>query len=271
MNGRSDESTAAQLRRIEQSVNRIVAVCSEVPAAAAAFGTMACQMRLLALNGVVQASKVPGLGGRALAVLGEFLSELPGQISPEVSQLEESCRVLATAMAQCAYLMRRYHRLLAGLLATMAHLDPDRASSRDSFNALRVEAVDHILHPGLLMRAGAHQQENLLHLHRCCVLIATRLVEQLKQAAQLMRATEGPVECITAIRAMAQYLAFCLKSEAAHLPSGGDQFGHLAETIRHSLIELDEKIVRMRSALAGGLARLQQIMRGTVHEEPQVV
>ena len=214
---------------------------------------------------------MPGHGGRALAVLGEFLSGLPGQIAPEVSQLEASCRVLAAAMAQCAYLMRRYQRLLAGLLAAMASLESDRDPAREAFNALSPSAVDLVLDPRRLAGADALQQENLRHLHRCCVGTVTRLIEQLKQAARLVRVAEGQVERITAIRAMARHLAFCLKSEAAHLPTGGDQFAHLAETMRLSITDLDEKIVRMREALAGGLARLERLSQGKAYEESHAV
>lgn len=109
------QHTVSQLLACNREMSRVFGACITVQNTAHGLRRTTRDMELLARNGVARAARIDGDDGRPLLALADILSGLPGQIGPEVDELESLCDTLARHTADCSHDVRIYTQLVSGL------------------------------------------------------------------------------------------------------------------------------------------------------------
>ena len=83
------------LEKYTTDIERVFNIGVEVLNGARSMRRISFELKLLAINGIIQAAKIGNNQGQSLITLSGFLSDLPSQIAPELNNLEQLTGVMA--------------------------------------------------------------------------------------------------------------------------------------------------------------------------------
>lgn len=258
------DRTSTVLDQFMTDINSLFRICTAVTNFARAMNAMVREIELLAMNGVVHAAKITDGQGKPLLALGEFLTDLPKRISPEVRELETWCNHVAKNTAKCSDLVRRFHQHLSCFLVMLYQSCEEDFSSIERFAALNLTRVSGIasLVKGLEWdKMPPLCQTNMKFLAAQCQTNIAETTRLLKASERHLQRAHLPAENIKALGITARYLALYISVEAAALRESQSSFHNLAVTINETIDRLEQQFRIMHQTIAEGsdlLKRLSQ-------------
>ncbi len=252
-----------ELFEYNRQVNRVFGVCVDVQNTARPLARLANQMELLARNGVVHAAKLDLDLGRPLSVLTSFLSELPDQIGPIVSDIERTCGELAKAVAESTSRIRIYYLEVQTLLDIAARcrveVEHRRYTTTADLDALKACLTAVELAPSEMRAVDT--------IHR-------RARGNLMAVAQLVNGSQKYIEevraCIDELRRttrMSRYVSQCVRVEVSQVSGQAGRFTSFADQVASTVDVLEERLNALGNLSRDGRALLGALAEGVSADE----
>ncbi|MEO1339337.1 MAG: hypothetical protein AAFV29_27100, partial [Myxococcota bacterium] len=251
------EAMIPELFEYNRQVNRVFGVCVDVQNTARPLARLASQMELLARNGVVHAAKLDLDLGRPLSVLTSFLSELPDQIGPSITNIERTCGQLAVAVSDCTNRIRTYYLQIRTMIQ-IAERHKIRVPHR------RYTTINDLDELRACFETAALSETE----RKGVDLVYARARQNLVTVAQLVEGSQKHIEdvrlCIEELRRttrMSRYVSQCVRVEVSQVSGQEGRFTSFADQVAVTVDILEERL----NAL-GNLSRDGRSLLGTLAE-----
>ena len=252
-----------ELFEYNRQVNRVFGVCVDVQNTARPLARLASQMELLARNGVVHAAKLDLDLGRPLSVLTSFLSELPDQIGPIITSVENTCGELAIAVADCTNRIRVYYLQVRTLL-NIAERHGARIPHRRYTTTADLDELSACLE-GLPLSDSERDSVGL---------IVDRARDNLKTVAQLVEGAQTHIETVRAsleelrrTARMSRYVSQCVRVEVSQVSGQAGRFTSFADQVASTVDVLEERLNALGNLSRDGRSLLGALAEGVSADE----
>lgn len=231
------------IRKYIQDITSVFALGVDVLNVSRSLKTISLDLKLLAINGIVQAAKIGNNQGQSLITLSGFLSALPQQIAPELADLEGLTNQLARQITICSITVRRFVNYSITLdktikKATVAKVKIDPKE----FNIYSTRTLQRLKHLPVMNEFEPLMKENILILAQKNLDLMLVLNNYLLSSLTIIIRTRKKIERIRQNGFVANYMGSNIAIESAYLYSGKKDFEALVTNIKNIVLALNEKL-----------------------------
>ncbi len=231
------------IKKYMQDITQVFALGVDVLNVSRSLKTISLDLKLLAINGIVQAAKIGNNQGQSLITLSGFLSALPQQIAPELADLEGLTNQLARQITICSITVRRFVNYSITLDKTIksAFVKKIRVDSKD-LNIYSTKVLLRLKHLPALNELEPLMKENVLLLAQKNLDLMLVLNNYLFSSLARIIRTRKKIERIRQNGFIANYMGTNIAIESAYLYSGKKDFEALVSNIKNIVIALNDKL-----------------------------
>lgn len=232
------------LERYKKKVTDVFSLGVEVPDVARSLKTISLDLKLLAVNGIVQAARIGDHQGQSLITLSGFLSDLPLQIAPELEQLESLANKLSTEITIASISVRKfmiYSLSLSSFVKNILERSGSRYSDSD-INLMNSRELLSIARNPLFRNATDQEKKNLEYLAGKNLKIIVKLSDLLAKADSTINSSRLKIEKIRRNGFIANYMGSNILIESAYLTKKDQNFSDLVNNIRQIVKSLNQKL-----------------------------
>lgn len=231
------------IKKYIQDITNVFALGVDVLNVSRSLKTISLDLKLLAINGIVQAAKIGNNQGQSLITLSGFLSALPQQIAPELADLEGLTNQLARQITICSITVRRFVNYSLTLDKTIksAFVKKIRVDAKD-LNIYSTKVLLRMKHLPALNELEPLMKENVLILAQKNLDLMLVLNNYLFSSLSIIIRTRKKIERIRQNGFIANYMGTNIAIESAYLYSGKKDFEALVSNIKNIVIALNDKL-----------------------------
>lgn len=235
-------------------ITRVFSIGVDVLNGSRSLKNISLDLKLLAINGIVQAAKIGTNQGQSLITLSGFLSDLPIQIAPELEELEQISSQFARQLTICSIAVRRYLNYSSTLRNLIARV---LKNARSAYNADDFNLLD----PKVLAKLGNHvafkdipqyDKENIIRFANRNQQVIELINNLLYDAYTLMKKAQKKLDSIKRNGFIANYMGSNILIESSYLSSDQKSFSGLVENIKNIVKTLDEQLMKISESLSHG-------------------
>ncbi len=245
---------SAVIDKYISDITQVFSLAVDVLNGARSLKGISLDLKLLAINGIVQASKIGTNQGQSLITLSGFLSDLPVQIEPELVDLEQTASIFSLQLTDCSTAVRRFLKYSEALSQMINRLLRDRRSTYNAsdFNLLDVRVLARLHLDNAFTDISEIDRENLKTLAQRNIEIIALANNLLFEAHNLMTRTAKKLDSIKRNGFIANYMGSNILIESSYLSSDQKSFSGLVENIKDIVKVLDEQLYAISDSLSKG-------------------
>ena len=209
------------IKKYIQDITNVFALGVDVLNVSRSLKTISLDLKLLAINGIVQAAKIGNNQGQSLITLSGFLSALPQQIAPELADLEGLTNQLARQITICSITVRRFVNYSITLDKTIksAFVKKIRVDSKD-LNIYSTKVLQRLKHLPALNELEPLMKVNVLILAQKNLDLMLVLNNYLFSSLAIIIKARKKIERIRQNGLVANYMGSNIAIESTYLFSG---------------------------------------------------
>lgn len=232
------------LSKYKKEVVKVFGIGVDILNTSRSLRTISQDLKLLAINGIVQAAKIGNNQGQSLITLSSFLSDLPGQIAPELLELEEFSSKLAYKITICSLAVKRFMQYSQTLEIIFGSIleTKDKNKSKIEVNLLKSKELMKIKNNKLLDNVAEPLKGNIISLAKKNVLLLEEINELFAEIQSSMQKAVNMTERVRRNGFIANYMGSNISIESAYLSRGQQNFDSLVASIKKIVEMLNEKL-----------------------------
>lgn len=235
-------------------ISKVFAIGVDVLNGTRSLKNISLDLKLLAINGIVQAAKIGTNQGQSLITLSGFLSDLPVQIAPELEELEQISAQFARQLTLCSIAVRRYlnySEALRNLIARVLKYSRT-AYTADDFNLLDPKVLAKLANHPAFKNVTQNDRENIIRFASRNQTVIELINDLLYDAHTLMNKASKKLDSIKRNGFIANYMGSNILIESSYLSSDQKSFSGLVENIKNIVKILDEQLMKISEDLSYG-------------------
>lgn len=243
-----------QLNKFREDISNVFKKGINILVLSRALKSISLDLKLLAVNGIVQAGKIGSAQGQSLITLSGFLSDLPIQIAPELEDLESVSSDLARQLTVTTISIVRflfYSNSLSSLLDDILIANKSSFRSTD-FDLLNIQELNKLSKNKLLERTNQEEKKNIDLIAKVNINITYKSMDMLNKALDLLSKAEQKILNLKRNGFIANYMGSNILIESSYLSTDQQSFIALVTNIRNIVdrlnINLDEMNNDIKSA-----------------------
>lgn len=208
-------------------------------------------LKLLAVNGIVQAGKIGSAQGQSLITLSGFLSDLPVQIAPELDELEAVTSELASQLTLTSISIIRFIFYSTALSTLLENILTSRKSSFrvDDFDLLNINELLKLTKNPLLNGLDSFEKNNIDMLAKVNAEISLRSIEMLNKSIDYLKKSEQRILNLKRNGFIANYMGSNILIESSYLDTNQQSFQALVSNIRGIVDKLNLNLDNMDNSI----------------------
>lgn len=247
------------ITKYKDDVTEVFGIGVEVLNGARSLRSISQDLKLLAFNGIVQASKIGSEQGKSLITLSGFLSDLPTQISPELSDLEELAGKLSMQITICSIAVRRFMLYTVGL-DTMLKTTENKRRFERTYDLMDLN------HLRQLKKQYSHgditfESSNIQYLSGMNLELLSKLNDLLQQSLKTIEQSSKKIERIRRNGFIANYMGSNINIESSYITGTKQSFDGLVNNIRSIVEDLNEKLDLIQDKIQDGQKLLTSLIK----------
>lgn len=245
---------SAVIDKYMNDITQVFSIGVDVLNGARSLKGISLDLKLLAINGIVQAAKIGSNQGQSLITLSGFLSDLPIQIAPELVELEQTTAVFARQLTICSITVRRFLNYSVALNKLIDRVLKGTRSTYNSndFNLLDLRVLTKLHTHHAFSDISNNDKENLRNLAQKNIEIVESINNLLFDAHNLMIKASKKLDSIKRNGFIANYMGSNILIESSYLSSDQKSFAGLVNNIKGIVKILDEQLHIISESLSKG-------------------
>lgn len=254
---------STHLIKYKDDVTKVFSIGIEVLKGARSLQSISQDLKLLAFNGIVQAARIGNKQGQSLITLSGFLSDLPGQISPELNDLEQLSRTLSTQITFSSISVRRFIIYTFALIQTLKSINADLSVKNeiDRINFLKSESLIKLKNSQIVKSATPSQEENIILLIQKNLSLMAKMNIDLSEAKNTINRAETKIERIRRNGFIADYMGSNISIESAYLKGSNSDFSGLINNIKNIVAVLNSNLDKIVDKIQDGNRILSSLIK----------
>jgi hypothetical protein len=233
--------------KLENYKNDITAVFTlgvEVLNVSRSLKSISLDLKLLAINGIVQAARIGNHQGQSLITLSGFLSDLPVQIAPELRDLEDLSNRLSKEITIISITVRRFMLYSMSLYSFSKELMASANKNLKDVDINLMNAKELLeIERNPLFRYTSKLEKNNLRIIAQKNLSIIRSLNKLLSASEItINSSRTKIERIRRNGFIANYMGSNILIESAYLRGTNQNFNDLVSNIHNIVNNLNEKL-----------------------------
>jgi hypothetical protein len=229
------------LKSYIDDINRVFLIGVNFLNVARSLKSISLDLKLLAVNGILQAAKVGNQQGQSLITLSGFLSDLPGKIAPELDELERTSSFFSKNITECTISFRRFYQYAS----TTENYYNDMLKNSKFKKPLIINSLKDAFDRASTIEQYIDDDFKISNLKRL-IKNNTDLLEHVNDylhAIQMdLKKSKNIIERIQRNGFIARYMATCISIEASYLRGNIANFSALVQNINTMIDELNVKL-----------------------------
>ncbi len=242
------------LLKFKHNVTKVFGIGIEILNGARSIQTISQDLKLLAFNGIAQAARIGDKQGQSLITLSGFLSDLPGQISPELNDLEKLARKLSNQITLSSITVRKF---MIYNFALVNNLKGDLGNGRSNFEVEKIDLLNaddlrSIGNKKFVNKLSANRARNIKLLVNKILELMSELFEELSATQLIISKSEKKIERIRRNGFIANYMGSNIAIESAYLVGEKADFSGLISNIKSIVESLNENLDNILNKIKDG-------------------
>lgn len=220
-------------------------------------------LKLLAINGIVQAAKIGTSQGQSLITLSGFLSDLPIQIAPELEDLEVLTSELARQLTLCTISMRKltqYTQTLHNILNRVLS-DIKSGYNASDFNLLDLRELNTLHNNPIFAKASEEEKQRFRVIAQMVASNIEEINRMLFSAHSSIAKARKKIMSIKRNGVIANYMGSNILIESSYLSSDQRSFSGLVNNIKSIISTLDNQLEFILDAINRGDSLLSTLLK----------
>ena len=209
------------------------------------------ELRLLAINGLLQASKIGTAQGQSLITLSGFLSDLPRNITPELDALETITIQLTRDLTESLLALIRFLFYTDTLINFINQLLSNAHSSFkvDDFNLINVKELKKLPSNDLFANNPEIILSNLAYLSQNNISKINEIHTKLQSSSIMLDKVQEKIESIKRNGVIANYMGTNILIESSYLDESRNNFESLVNNILKIINNLNKYLDAMNDSI----------------------
>ncbi len=237
-----------------KNISTIFAIGVDVLNGSRSLKNISLDLKLLAINGIVQAAKIGTNQGQSLITLSGFLSDLPVQIAPELKELENISSNLAQEITMSSIYVKKFIQYTVTLSKYIdAVLKPLKTSYTSSdFNLLSVRELERLHRHEVFTKLEKHQLDTMRYLTENNITTLKKINEMLFDGHTSFMKARTKIDNINRNGVIANYMGSNILIEASYLSDDQRSFEGLVNNIKKIIETLDTSLYSIQEMIVKG-------------------
>jgi hypothetical protein len=251
-----------QLTKYRSDISQVFKLGVNILNNARALKGISLDLKLLAVNGIVQAGKIGSSQGQSLITLSGFLSDLPIQIAPELEDLERITTDLARQLTASLISIIRFIFYSNSLSISLDRLLIQSKSSfrASDFKILNIQELTKLSKNDVFLKAQDLDKENIEQIAQVNIGISENSRLMLDKALDLLSKAAAKIENLKRNGFIANYMGSNILIESSYLTSDQQSFQALVNNIRNIVNRLDTNLDSMINSIKDAENILRSVM-----------
>jgi len=251
-----------QLTKFRDDISIVFKKGIEILVLSRALKSISLDLKLLAVNGIVQAGKIGSAQGQSLITLSGFLSDLPIQIAPELDGLETVSSELSRQLTITSISIVRfmfYSNTLSYLLDDILINNKSSFRSTD-FDLLNTQELNKLSKHTLFEKISNEERRNIDLLAKVNINITNKALEMLNKSLDLLNKAEQKIMNLKRNGFIANYMGSNILIESSYLSTDQQSFIALVNNIRNIVERLNNNLDLMNNNIKSAQNYLKYII-----------
>ncbi len=222
--------------------------------------SISLDLKLLAINGIVQAARLGDEKGKSLITLSDFLSDLPSQIEPELTDLEDLTSKLATEITISTIALQR----LIMYSVSLENIINKNLESLDGFNIYSSGQLEKIESRNELQNTDEVLRGNIIYLAGVNLSLINKLNVLLRQSKTTISNSRNKMDRIRRNGFIANYMGSNISVESAYLSGSRQSFVGLVENITQMVSALNRSLDEIMERINHGDMLLSKLIKSGI-------
>lgn len=251
-----------QLSKFREDISNVFKKGINILVLSRALKSISLDLKLLAVNGIVQAGKIGSAQGQSLITLSGFLSDLPIQIAPELEDLESVSADLARQLTITSISIVRFLFYSTSLSTLLDDILIARKSSFRStdFDLLNIQELNKLSKNKLLERTNKEEKKNIDLIAKVNINITYKSMDMLNKSLDLLSKAEQKILNLKRNGFIANYMGSNILIESSYLSTDQQSFIALVTNIRNIVERLNANLDEMNNDIKSAQNYLKYII-----------
>jgi len=233
----------AELIAYKNKVTEVFTIGIDVLNVSRSLKNISLDLKLLAINGIIQAARIGDGQGQSLVALSGFLSSLPAQISPELNDLENLTANLSSQITACLNTVRRFMLYSLGLeLFLKQQQSKESEKFENRINIYKALDLERIEYNPILDSFDSILKSNIIFLAKNNLKLIQELNDLLFATKTIIIQSRNKIERVRRNRFIANYTGSNISIESSYLLKSQQNFGDLVNNIKNMVNVLNERL-----------------------------
>lgn len=253
------------IKKYSKDITAVFGIGVDVLNVSRSLKTISVDLKLLAINGIVQAAKIGNNQGQSLITLSGFLSTLPNQIAPELGDLENLSNQLAREITVCSIVVRRFINYSLSLEKTIKiALKENKALATKSINIYSTKVLQGLKHSNVLSDLEQIRRQNIIILAQKNLDLIISMNNYLARSQAIIIRARKKIERIRQNGFVANYMGSNISIESSYLSSGKKDFESLVNNIKKIVNALNDKLDQILDKLIESEKLLSNLIKSGI-------
>lgn len=242
------------LNKYKTDITKLFGIGVDVLNGTRSLKIISVDLKLLAINGIVQAAKIGSNQGQSLITLSAFLSDLPQQIAPELRELEKLAAHLSRQITIASISVRRFIQYSITLAKTIDEVFKEAGSNFSStdFNLLDENELRRLQKNDIIQDTLPIKKKNIIILCNKNIEIMKAVNQNLFEVHSSMAKARKKIETVGRNGFIANYMGSNISIESAFLPKNMRSFSSLVNNIKAIIDNLDSSLNNILDKITEG-------------------
>jgi hypothetical protein len=251
-----------QLSKYREDISKVFQLGVEILKNARALKGISLDLKLLAVNGIVQAGKIGSAQGQSLITLSGFLSDLPVQIAPELEDLELITTNLARQLtiSLIAIIRFLFYSNSLGISLDRILIASNSSFRSTDFKLLNMRELATLSKNELLTKTDEMEKLNIDQIAKVNIGISEKTNVMLDKSLDLLNKAEAKIQNLKRNGFIANYMGSNILIESSYLTTDQKSFQALVANIRGIVKRLDTNLDAMLNSIQDAENILKSVM-----------
>ena len=253
------------IKKYSKDITAVFGIGVDVLNVSRSLKTISLDLKLLAINGIVQAAKISNNQGQSLITLSGFLSALPTQIAPELGDLENLSNQLAREITVCSIVVRRFINYSLSLEKTInSTLKENKKITKRTINIYSTKVLQSLKHNNIIINLEHIRKENIIILAQKNLDLINNMNNYLLRSQSLIIRARKKIERIRQNGFVANYMGTNISIESSYLSTGKKDFESLVSNIKKIVNALNDKLDQILDKLIESEKLLSNLIKSGI-------
>lgn len=219
------------------------------------------ELQVLAYNGVVLSAKIHTNQGKSLITLSRFLSELPSQIGPELSELEKRAAILADELTLSSLKIKKVKLLSSALDGIISNIFKERKLNNyfdniDYFDNLQ---INNLINSSVINEAVDSLKQAIFTIVNTNQKVIKEISDHFFEVRIAFSNTSVTAQRIKRNAFIADYMGSNILIESAYLESHQKNFISFVDDIERIINKLEKNLDDIENRIKSGSQKLSKL------------